>query len=158
MAHQPNLASPSLLLLDVLVVHHLLLRILKAKDLLEFGLKLAPPDLLLLWHRVFISSVKVITFLSFSPSITTCCCCRCCCIPRLLMLLNPKFLHRMPNSLNLWKSKKFTTKLLRPTHTDQVHDIGCKGGVSSCDKDPTGAHAKENSSHQAANMNLCSDE
>jgi hypothetical protein len=48
MAHHQKLTSPSLLLLDMLAVHDLFLRILKAKDLLEFGLKLAPPTPLLL--------------------------------------------------------------------------------------------------------------
>jgi hypothetical protein len=72
-AHHRLLAISSLLLLDMLLVHKILLKVLETKDLLELGLKLAPPTLLL-GHKVFITRVKIFTSLSFSPSITTCSC------------------------------------------------------------------------------------
>jgi hypothetical protein len=84
MAHHQNLSSPSLLLLDLLMVHDLLLRILKAKDLLEFGLKLAPPTLLLPRGEVWCLLLCLMVSLYLSPCISSCCCW----IPGLLMLLD----------------------------------------------------------------------
>jgi hypothetical protein len=117
----------------MLPIHVLLLRVLETKDLLEFGLKLDSPTLLLLRHRVSITRVKIFTFLSFSPSITTCSYCP---IFGLIMLLDPQFLHRMSNHLNPWESKKVTTKLLRPTNADQLHQIRGKGGPLIVAKTP----------------------
>jgi hypothetical protein len=59
----------------MLAIHELLLVILEAKDFLEFGLKLALPSLLLLWHKVCILGAKLIASFSLSPCISSSCCC-----------------------------------------------------------------------------------